>query len=94
MWVGPRSGLDGRGNSRPLPGFDPRTFQPVASRYTDWAIPAHDDDDEDEALQGVRWSEIVLSIRECRVRSTAFIKAFRDFTQSLQEHTAVHIKQG
>ena len=21
------------------PGFDPRTFQPVASRYTDWAIP-------------------------------------------------------
>jgi hypothetical protein len=25
----------------PPPGFDPRTFQPVASRYTDWAIPAH-----------------------------------------------------
>ena len=24
----------------PPPGFDPRTFQPVASRYTDWAIPA------------------------------------------------------
>jgi len=23
------------------PGFDPRTAQPVASRYTDWAIPAH-----------------------------------------------------
>jgi len=23
-----------------LPGSDPRTFQPVASRYTDWAIPA------------------------------------------------------
>jgi hypothetical protein len=23
-----------------LPGFDPRTFQPVASRYTDYAIPA------------------------------------------------------
>ena len=22
-----------------LPGFDPRTVQPVASRYTDWAIP-------------------------------------------------------
>jgi hypothetical protein len=21
-------------------GFDPRTFQPVASRYADWAIPA------------------------------------------------------
>ena len=24
----------------PTPGFDPRTVQPVASRYTDWAIPA------------------------------------------------------
>ena len=23
------------------PGFDPRTVQPVASRYTDWAILAH-----------------------------------------------------
>ena len=23
------------------PGFDPRTFQPVACRYTDWAIPAY-----------------------------------------------------
>ena len=29
-----RSGL-----VRKLPGFDPRTVQPVASRYTDWAIP-------------------------------------------------------
>ena len=25
----------------PPPGFDPRTVQPVASRYTYWAIPAH-----------------------------------------------------
>jgi hypothetical protein len=24
----------------PLPGFDPQTVQPAASRYTDWAIPA------------------------------------------------------
>jgi hypothetical protein len=33
--VGPRAGLDRRGKSRPLPGFDPRTVQPVVSRYTD-----------------------------------------------------------
>ena len=37
-------GLQGRsGRMRkisPPPGFDPRTVQPVASRYTDWAIPA------------------------------------------------------
>ena len=26
----------------PAPGFDPRTVHPVASRYTDWAIAAHD----------------------------------------------------
>ena len=25
----------------PLPGVDPLTVQPVASLYTDWAIPAH-----------------------------------------------------
>jgi len=24
----------------PTPGFDPQTVHPVASRYTDWAIPA------------------------------------------------------
>jgi hypothetical protein len=40
-WVGPRAGLDECGRSRPPPGFDPRTVQPVASRYTDRAIPAH-----------------------------------------------------
>ena len=28
-------------NLAPPPGFDPRTDQPVASRYTDWAIAAH-----------------------------------------------------
>ena len=34
-WVGPRAGLDVCRKSRPPPGFDPRTVQPVASRYTD-----------------------------------------------------------
>jgi hypothetical protein len=37
----PSAGVDGYGISSPPPGFDPRTVQPVASRYTDWAIPAH-----------------------------------------------------
>jgi hypothetical protein len=36
-WVGPRVGLDGTENLVP-PGFDPRTVQPVASRYTDQDI--------------------------------------------------------
>jgi hypothetical protein len=35
--VGPRAGLDRYGKSRPPPEFDPRTVQPVASRYTDYS---------------------------------------------------------
>ena len=35
--VGPRARLDRCGKSRPPTGFDPQTFQPVASRYTDYA---------------------------------------------------------
>ena len=34
-WVGPRAGLDWCGKSRLPPGFDHRTVQTVASRYTD-----------------------------------------------------------
>ena len=37
-WVGPRAGLYRCGKSRPPPGFDPRTVQPLASSYTDYAI--------------------------------------------------------
>ena len=44
-WPGTLGGYQGRsGRVRkisPPPGFDPRTVQPVASRYTDWAILAH-----------------------------------------------------
>jgi len=36
-WVGPRAGLDRCGKSRPPPRFDPRTVQPIASRYMDWS---------------------------------------------------------
>ena len=35
--MGPTAGLNRCGKSRPPPGFDPRTVQPVASRYTDYA---------------------------------------------------------
>jgi len=38
--VGPRGGLDWCGKSRPPPGLDPWTVQLIASRYTDYAIPA------------------------------------------------------
>ena len=34
-WVGPWAGLDGCGKISSPPGFDPWTFQPVASHCTD-----------------------------------------------------------
>jgi hypothetical protein len=40
-WVGRRAGLDRCVKSRLPPVFDPQTVQPVASRYTYWAIAAH-----------------------------------------------------
>ena len=36
-WVGATAGLDRCGKSRSPLGFDPRTVQPVASRYTEYA---------------------------------------------------------
>jgi len=38
--VGPRAGLDRCGKSRPPLGFDPQTFEPVVSPYTDYTVPA------------------------------------------------------
>ena len=45
----------------PPPGFDPRTFQPIASRYTDWAILAHIECDTDFKRQGYerKWSQLI-----------------------------------
>jgi len=39
--VDPRISLDGCGKSLLPPGFDPRTVQPVASRYNDYCVPAY-----------------------------------------------------
>jgi hypothetical protein len=39
--MGPTSIFDGCGKSGPPQGFDPTTVHSVASRYTDYAIPAH-----------------------------------------------------
>ena len=36
-WMGLRAGMDRCGKSRLSPGFDPRTVQPLVSRYTDYA---------------------------------------------------------
>jgi hypothetical protein len=42
--LGGPQGRSGRvRKTSPQPGFDPRTVQPVASRYTDCAFPAHEE---------------------------------------------------
>jgi hypothetical protein len=41
-WLGRPQGQSGRVRKiSPPPRFDPRTFQPIASRYIDWAVSAH-----------------------------------------------------
>jgi hypothetical protein len=43
-WAGGGGGQGRSGREQkisPQPWLDPWTIQPVASRYTDWAIPAH-----------------------------------------------------
>ena len=40
-WVGSRAGLDECGKFRSPTGFDPLTFEPEASRYTDYTNPAN-----------------------------------------------------
>jgi hypothetical protein len=40
-WLKSQSGSSGEEkNSQPLPGLETPIIQPVAKRYTDWAIPA------------------------------------------------------
>ena len=39
-WMGPKTGMDECGKSRPLPGFEPLSVQLVTNRYTEYASPA------------------------------------------------------
>ena len=50
------------------PGFDPRTAQPVAIRYTDWAIPAPARENKICNLNTVFWRVIVLNSRSTFIR--------------------------
>jgi hypothetical protein len=51
----------------PLPGFDPRTVQPVASRYTDWAIPGRSEtngiNEEKDKIYCDLWCVVKRSVR-------------------------------
>jgi hypothetical protein len=79
-WAGLRAGLDRGGKSRPPPGFDPRIVQPVRSRYTDWATPAHEDSEE----ASLRWCEIIAA--KCSMNGThEYIQHFGRITWYLDE---------
>ena len=55
--MGHRAGLDRCGKSRPTPGFDPRTVQPVASRYTGYATRPTQCGVETQIIIGLRYIE-------------------------------------
>ena len=59
-------GLDGCKKSRPPPGFDPRTVQPVASRYTDYAIPARTNTNTTTTTMMLHWENIIFTKYEER----------------------------
>ena len=63
-WVGRKDGVDGCGKSQPPPGFDPRTVQPVASRYT--GPPT---DDTCMKLKEVRVCGAIFSFSYVRLRN-------------------------
>jgi len=60
--VGPRAVLDGVRKIAPPPEFDFRTIQPIASRYTDCAIPAYFMN-----ILEIYDSEIVLQLHSSRI---------------------------
>jgi len=66
-WVGLKVALDRCKKSRPPPGFDPQTVQPVASRYTLYAIPT-----QDNVMNQFIYSEAIPRLSShCRSFSTS-----------------------
>ena len=69
-WVGPTAGLDGFGKSRLPPGFDPRTVQPVAGRYTDCVIPtAHNAHLRQTNMHLAGFEPATLAIRRLKIQA-------------------------
>jgi hypothetical protein len=89
-WVGPRARLDRCRKSRPQPGFDPRTVQPVASRYTDWA-----------SLSKFPWFKVHRTVaKRCQLNTqfilllgTPCVKQNHDFCKVLNLIVAVEWKK-
>jgi hypothetical protein len=64
-----RAGLDRGGKSRPPPGFDPRTVQLVASRYTDCAIPVRSSNNSRSSSSSISSSSRIIIISSSNSRS-------------------------
>ena len=73
--MGLRPGLDWCGKSRLPPGFDPRTVQPIGSRYTDYATrPTVSENNSDKSLNTVPL--VVSFVLFCFVVDYGFAQLF------------------
>jgi hypothetical protein len=89
-WVGPRAGLDRRGKSRPPPGFDPRTVQSVASRYTDYTTRPTIRDMLPNKYKYVDHFLVMEILFFCLIISSTDYSMPADTEQYSDSHTAVH----
>ena len=72
----------------PPPGFDPRTVQVAASRYTDWAIPAHTCICTTRFQPSSKGELYLLYVRTITFQSTITIA----FSSLIQLHVSAKIK--
>ena len=73
--MGPRAGPDRCGKSRRTPGFDPRTVQLLSSLDTDYAIPAHNNNNNSNVIQKQRDSRYNSSLINKAKRTAPAAKA-------------------
>jgi len=90
----------------PQPGFDPRTVQPVQSRYTDWAIPTHTMTGENRSNRrkpcpsacfsttNLKWSDMKSNtglLRDGRLENSKY--ELRYFSETIQRHQShgIHV---
>jgi hypothetical protein len=79
--VGLGAGLDRCGKSRHPPGFDPRTVQPVGSRYTDYATrPTNNNNNNNNTFNWKYWAVVDPKFSEPHGDSDYRVPVYRGTT--------------